>query len=864
VSHLSDTVAADEVLAEGVAMSSLAGRTAYVLLAAVEEDLRGLVERFAGDDPVDVLGSELVQRTKDRRRRDGFAGSVTHLEQALPYLDFQDSYDLALRIKDRLPSELRDGLKSIHDRIAAVVPIRNRVAHNRPMEIDDLPNIADLTAELEAIEGFDWPAIRLARNEVKANPAFVFSTAASLIVEPAVAVANNLPSPDFDETSLLGRRDERRQIARALRGAWPVVSILGDGGIGKTALALQVCYDLIGDPDCPFEAVVWVTAKNAQLTSTEILRIESAVEDSLGLFASAAAAVGETGKTSTAVEDVLDVLSSFPTLLVLDNIETVLDENFHTLLREIPTGSKVLITSRIGVKTENPFRLTGLNVDDAKRLVRILGRVRNVGLLASVEEEALGEWVRRMSCHPAYIKWFVAGVQAGQVPEQLLAENGLVLDFCMSNVFDYLGDDARTALGAMLVVPGSHTLAELAFLTEFDAGRVQAAVLELTRTNFVTQVRGGASGSALELSDFARAYLRRTLDVDAARRSRLRDKQRQLYALGGGLQAAHARDPYAPDTIDVRGVGDYSAARMLRDALDAAAFSEFDEALAHCSEAAELAPGYHEAARIEGYIHELNTNFGEAFEAYSRAKDLAPNSPYVAYFLGTFLVSSGFDPYLGLQELQRAANLDPQSALVQLAISDAHLALESPRSAMDAAIYAIQNSTELTTVRRDGTFAFLRACSVSVRAHSSKEEWSQVAEDAEIVVEHLESVDPRDYTSEALDLCLLIETAVREGAAESSDDFIAGRLAEQATWLREVRRRSNADHLERRLGTVQNVLDRGFGFLRSNGQEFYFHATSLWDRRYFDSLSIGAILAFRPGVARQGGKTPAEEIYWVA
>lgn len=69
-----------------------------------------------------------------------------------------------------------------------------------------------------------------------------------------------------------------------------------------------------------------------------------------------------------------------------------------------------------------------------------------------------------MSCHPAHIKWFIAGIQSGTEPERLLSDNGLVLDFCMSNVFDFLGEDSRTALRAMIVVPGSHTLAELAFL----------------------------------------------------------------------------------------------------------------------------------------------------------------------------------------------------------------------------------------------------------------------------------------------------------------------------------------------------------------------------------------------------------------
>jgi len=417
-------------------MVSISARTAYVLLAAIEEDLRGLVDFYGGDqEPETLLGAELTEVTSLRRRRDGHKSPVRHASQLTPYLDFQDSYDVVMRLKDHIPSDLLDGLKNLGGAIREIVSVRNRVAHNRPLEIDDLPRVVDLARDIQAVDGAEWTSTRTVRRELEVDPAYVFQTAVNLVSDPDSAVTNNLPTPDFDETSLLGRREERRQVMRALLGAWPVVSILGDGGIGKTALALQVCYDLVQMNDCPFDAVVWVTAKNAQLTSNEIVRIENAVEDSLGLFASASSAVGGTGGHETAVDELLDMLGAFPTLLVLDNVETVLDDSFPELLRNIPRDSKVLITSRIGVKTENPFHLSGLSVDDSKKLMRIIARVRGFDLAALATDEDLAVWATRMNCHPAYIKWFMSGLQAGQEPERLLNENGLVLDFCMSNVF---------------------------------------------------------------------------------------------------------------------------------------------------------------------------------------------------------------------------------------------------------------------------------------------------------------------------------------------------------------------------------------------------------------------------------------------
>ena len=294
-------------------MSSVSSPTAYVLLASIEDEFRSIVDQFAGEhDPKHALKDELILPTYERRRRDGLESQPQTLAQLLPYLDFHDSYELTGTFGDLLPTSLREGLRSLAVGVGRITAIRNRVAHNRPLDVDDLPTVVDFAKELSKIDGWQWPKLKETQQELNSEPGYIFRAAAQLIVDPAASVANNLPAPDFDETSLLGRKDERRQIMRALRGSWPVISILGDGGIGKTALALQVCYDLVEQQSCPFEAIVWVTAKNAQLTSTEIVRIEKpAVEDSLGLFASATKSVGGSGESGQAIDELLGVSRVF-------------------------------------------------------------------------------------------------------------------------------------------------------------------------------------------------------------------------------------------------------------------------------------------------------------------------------------------------------------------------------------------------------------------------------------------------------------------------------------------------------------------------------------------------------------------------
>jgi cold shock CspA family protein len=103
------------------------------------------------------------------------------------------------------------------------------------------------------------------------------------------------------------------------------------------------------------------------------------------------------------------------------------------------------------------------------------------------------------------------------------------------------------------------------------------------------------------------------------------------------------------------------------------------------------------------------------------------------------------------------------------------------------------------------------------------------------------------------------------GNKESADDFIADKNRELAARLTERRRRSDPIHLDRVLGSVENLVENGgYGFINSEGKQFFFHASALWDRRFFDELRKGSRVAFAPGAKVSGKTTPAMDVYWVA
>jgi LuxR family transcriptional regulator, glucitol operon activator len=442
--------------------------TCFALISSIEEDMRSVIEEHLGDSPIaDVLPADRIQKAQERRKTDGLA-AATSLQWILPYLDFADSYEALSSKKRQLPERFTEALRKVAPDVPRLIAVRNRVAHTRPMEVDDSAHLLDIASTLIAGDKVHWSSLSETLTRLATEPAYVLGLTINLPTDPVSTPRHNLPIPDFDETGFFGRKDQLRRIKRAIKGAYPVVSVLGDGGIGKTSLALKAAYELLEDPEQPFEAIIWVTAKATILTPNEIKRISDAIESSLGLFAQAAVELGAP-RTDDPVSEVLAYMENFKILLILDNLETVLDKRLRDFLLDLPLGSKVIVTSRKGLGIENPVQLEPLNSDDSVRLLRALAGVRGVNQLKRLSQDALEALTGKMSGHPAYIRWFVAGVQSGRRPEEIISDNALLLDYCMSNVYGYLEDDARAVLRCMQVLPGERNQAELAFLNDLGA-----------------------------------------------------------------------------------------------------------------------------------------------------------------------------------------------------------------------------------------------------------------------------------------------------------------------------------------------------------------------------------------------------------
>ncbi len=642
--------------------SNTARLTIYYLISSFEVDFRRSIGSFlAGTEVASIiLPKEMFEKISARFLADGMSPSeVENLDNVLDYLDFGDLIQLFRKHIKLFPQELQDVVRVHQSKFDELIPIRNRTMHGRPLEFDDLAKTLDLVEELVRFPAF-WPDLRRAATDISSRPEILFGVSVPLIAE-SERISHNLPMPDFDETGFIGRRESVRQVAAAIRGVYPVITIVGEGGLGKTSLALKAAYDLLDDSGTPFDAIIFTSAKTSQLTVTDIKRIEGAITSSVGLMGAAVAALS--GSSESPVEDLIVLMQQFRVLLILDNLETVIDENVRVLARSMPVGSKLLITSRIGLGAfEFPIVLQGLSAPEATQLLRASAKASGVQRLCQMHDDRLRRYCEKMRCNPLHIKWFVSAVRAGKRPEEILADERLFLKFCLSNVYEQLSESARKVVRTLLSVGGANTTSELAYLSDLDESSIVQAVQELLKTNIFIASSTPISSTfktRYELSLLSRSYLSRFYPVAKEEQERLTRRKRQLVSFGEQLIAESKKNPLSPYLIHCRDKSDAVPAKHLSDALRHQRLGDVDAAYESVDKARVLSPEFYEVARVEAWLYAQSGSVSEAQDAYERALELAPDEGHVSFFYGGFLLYSVNDVDLAMPHFERSHELLP-------------------------------------------------------------------------------------------------------------------------------------------------------------------------------------------------------------
>lgn len=444
----------------------------FAMLSAAESDLRSnltnlIQECLHGTDPYPAqMREKLLLRYKHTYGVNSQESTNTEL---LTFLDFGDAHDLLMRHASHLSTESANNLNTLSPMLMDLVGVRNRIMHTRPLESDDFSKTYDFATEACNQRGLAWTDLRSVMKKLEEDPSFVLTLKLpSTQWDSPKSIPHNLPEPQFDDTGYIGRTKDRKEVIRLLLGHHQIVTILGEGGVGKTALLVKCLYDIADSSPDRFDTIVWVSLKTQALTASGVETLRNAISSTLGLFQNISQPLGVPHSTSIEAlfVDIREYLETFNVLLAIDNLETIESHALLEFLRDIPAKSKVVITSRIGLG-ELEFRrpLLSMNEQEATQLFRRLSQVHQVSSLAKLPHPDVLGMCRKLYCNPLIMRWYITSVQQGSSPDHLLTVGQRdILAFCVNNVYEKLSSDAQSVLDVLLAARRPIGIAELAYL----------------------------------------------------------------------------------------------------------------------------------------------------------------------------------------------------------------------------------------------------------------------------------------------------------------------------------------------------------------------------------------------------------------
>lgn len=628
----------------------------FCLLSNIETDLRKSIINL---DYL-VVDTSILERLSERYRTD--KNSIT--DDLTLLIDYADLGDY-VQILNSNSSKFIDVklLNKLTKEIEKIIPTRNRIMHIRPLEPNDDELIINFVTKLNRFSNIiNFSETISEYTKIKENPDYLLSIVPGIVIKEKQNIKHNLPMVDYDDTGFVGRTKDKEELKKKIIGPYPVISIIGVGGIGKTSLVLSCLYDML-DEGINFNTIIWITLKTKGLYNGDFKEIKNVILNLDDNFKQLNKNFESDNLAN--VQDILSYMEYNKTLLVIDNLETLSnDKTIIKLFEEIPQGSKILITSRIGVGNyEQSFQLNALDEKEAIFYFRRLTNVYKVNVLIKQNDSLIKKYLRKLNNNPLAIKWFVINVGKGMDPYDILNNHITDLtDFCLSNIYEKLSEDAKYILRIILIKTNRCGFAELLYLCELSYDKCLAAINELFKSNFLLQ----NDDFSYSILDFAVNYIQNrkgysNYEIDSK-------IQMNINKLNGNLEnlknEVHLKNEYHPLSLFPTTNNERIATLYILKAIECSKNRSYSEVDDFIELAKNADSSFSDIYKIAGYLYSKYDSI-KSEKNYNIALDLAENKAPVHYFFAGSLINT--QKYeMAEVEMAKAIELEPNNDLIKL------------------------------------------------------------------------------------------------------------------------------------------------------------------------------------------------------
>jgi TIR domain len=379
--------------------------------------------------------------------------------------------------------------------------------------------------------------------------------------------------PERGRCHFIGREQEIEQLLERISPSNQQIihTIQGIGGLGKTSLAIEVsrrCLDARKNnefiPNVPlFDAFMFVSFKNTPYPIFNTFKpLAERAKTPSDIHSIICTALDEKRIDKLPLEQLsqtsYEALSKQPTLLIVDNMETLSDEENREILdflNNVPESTKVIITTREGFNANSSITLGGLERRDTTDAIKLESEFRGM----NISEEEMVRIHDSTGGNLSVIKDILNEKERqGDLEEILSPESGIVeksIEKCLGEQINSLKNRNRLSdkiLMAMTVLdslPSKELLLKVAGFVR--AGQKSSdynkALSELEKLRLIVQQESGCYSIEPTTREYIR--LRRTeVDPDMlnAMESRKLDYYLELTDQHGGEDNGDWKEQYEP------------------------------------------------------------------------------------------------------------------------------------------------------------------------------------------------------------------------------------------------------------------------------------------------------------------------------
>jgi LuxR family transcriptional regulator, glucitol operon activator len=626
----------------------------YTIISRFEENFREVLENILSskyDKIYENIPSGIYEKAVSRNNNLAFENQSDFFEN----IDFPDLKEITI-YKDHFVLLIKNSLpkNEFNDAMTELYSLRCKIAHIKgyftSIDLDKLISLTSLVSDALSLQEF-----KILLDKIKIDPSSIIIKIPSDFIEDFLdrnGILNNIPIPDYEyEGGFVGREDDRKKIIQYLNSEkFPVITITGSGGVGKTSLALKVIQDMTEKPDNKiFEAIIWLSAKENKLSDLGIEDIEPSLKNYDELLDTIIELFGFTNEIHSniieekekLVNSIIDLTSKM--LIVIDNLETITDQRIINFILDASVKIKFLITSRKGLgQLERRHELRELKAKEAVYLFRQLSKDKQLTSLISLPEETIKNYVSKVSFYPLAIKWVVGQVARGKDINKIInsihSNESDISKFCYEQIFSTLNPASQKIMYTLSLTDDTPTASILQYVVELEEHQFEDAIEELILVSLVIpeqyQNEKKEISTKYTLLPLTKGYTRIQLSKNINLREELKNRINQVENTITTTERAKKEYKHSLYNFGAKSDEEKVATIIAQTAFQKYQSGNYELAVEEYKRAIKVAPNFAPIYRNWAIMEAYENHLGEADSLMEKASKLDPNDPQIFLIWG--------------------------------------------------------------------------------------------------------------------------------------------------------------------------------------------------------------------------------------